>query len=87
MKWYYKNAQIENGVVTPYLEETPALESEILLDVSFSVSEVLLRNFLRECKNILQTSNVKVGFFDTKFYGFTKIKSLNDIDNIKFIFD
>lgn len=81
--WSYKNASIEDGVVTPYLEEIPQPETEILLDTSGSIDETLLRNFLRECKNILQTSKVKVGCFDTKFYGFNEIKNINDIDNIE----
>lgn len=82
--WSFQNAGIEDGVVTPYLEEQPKLETEIVLDTSGSIDETLLRNFLRECKNILQTSKVKVGCFDTKFYGFTEIKDVSDIDNLPF---
>ncbi|MBR1749101.1 MAG: hypothetical protein IJ743_04815, partial [Bacilli bacterium] len=82
--WSFQNAGIENGVVTPYLEEQPKPETEIVLDTSGSIDETLLRNFLRECKNILQTSKVKVGCFDTKFYGFTEIKDASDIDNLPF---
>ena len=82
--WSYQNAGIEDGVVTAYLEEMPRPETEIVLDTSGSIDETLLRNFLRECKNILQTSKVKVGCFDTKFYGFTEIKDVSDIDNLPF---
>lgn len=82
--WSYQNAGIEDGVVTAYLEEIPRPETEIVLDTSDSINETLLRNFLRECKNILQTSKVKVGCFDTKFYGFTEIKNVSDIDNLPF---
>mgnify|MGYP004512761145 CR=1 FL=1 len=82
--WSYQNAEIEDGVVTAYLEEIPRPETEIVLDTSESINETLLRNFLRECKNILQTSKVKVGCFDTKFYGFTEIKNVSDIDNLPF---
>ena len=82
--WSFQNAGIEDGVVTPYLEEQPKPETEIVLDTSGSIDETLLRNFLRECKNILQTSKVKVGCFDTKFYGFTEIKDVSDIDNLPF---
>ncbi len=82
--WTYKNATIENGVVTPYLEETPTPETEIVLDTSGSIDDNLLRNFLMECKNILQTSKVKVGCFDTKFYGFQEIKTVKDIENMEF---
>lgn len=82
--WSYQNAGIEDGVVTAYLEEFPRPETEIVLDTSGSINETLLRNFLRECKNILQTSKVKVGCFDTQFYGFTEIKDVSDIDNLPF---
>ena len=82
--WSYRNAGIEDGVVTAYLEEMPRPETEIVLDTSGSINETLLRNFLRECKNILQTSKVKVGCFDTQFYGFAEIKDVSDIDNLKF---
>ena len=82
--WSYQNAEIEGDVVTAYLEEMPRSETEIVLDTSGSIDEKLLRNFLRECKNILQTSKVKVGCFDTQFYGFTEIKDVSDIDNLIF---
>ena len=82
--WSYENATIEEGVVTAHLEELPKPETEIVLDTSGSVDTNLLRNFLRECKNILQTSKVKVGCFDDEFYGFTEIRNINDIDRMTF---
>ena len=82
--WSYQNALIEDSVVTANLEEIPRPETEIVLDTSCSINETLLRNFLRECKNILKTSKVKVGCFDTHFYGFTEIKDASDIDNLPF---
>lgn len=83
--WSYQNATIEDGVITPNLEEQPKPETEIVLDTSGSISDVLLRNFLRECKNILQQSRLKVGCFDTKFYGFHEIRTEQDIENMKFV--
>lgn len=82
--WSYKNATIEDGVLTSHLEYLPSPLTEILLDTSGSISMTLLKNFLRECKNILMTSKVKAGCFDTKFYGFYPIRNLNDIDNMPF---
>ena len=83
--WSYQNATIEDGVITPNLEEQPKPETEIVLDTSGSISEVLLKNFLRECKNILQQSRLKVGCFDTRFYGFHEIRTEQDIENMKFV--
>lgn len=82
--WSYRNATIENGVISANLEEQPMPETEIVLDTSGSINETLLKNFLRECKNILQHSRLKVGCFDTKFYGFHEIRTEEDIENMRF---
>lgn len=79
-----KNARMRNGYFRHKLEQLPMPEAEILLDTSGSVSEVLLKNFLRECKNILDNSKVKVGCFNTEFHGFTELKKPEDIDNMSF---
>ena len=83
--WSYKNATLEYGVVTANLEEQPMPETEIVLDTSGSINEVLLKNFLRECKNILQHTKLKVGCFDTEFYGFHEIRTEEDIENMEFV--
>ena len=82
--WSYKNATLEDGVVSANLEEQPMPETEIVLDTSGSINEVLLKNFLRECKNILQHTKLKVGCFDTEFYGFHEIRTEEDIENMQF---
>ena len=79
-----KNARMRNGYFRHRIEQLPMPEAEILLDTSGSVSEVLLKNFLRECKNILDNSKVKVGCFNTEFHGFTELKKPEDIDNMSF---
>ena len=79
-----KNARMRNGYFRHRIEQIPMPEAEILLDTSGSVSEVLLKNFLRECKNILDNSKVKVGCFNTEFHGFTELKNPEDIDNMRF---
>lgn len=81
----YKNATIENGVLAVGIEEIPVPETEILLDTSGSINETLLKNFLKECKNILCYSKISVGCFDTKFYGFKRIRREEDIDYMEFI--
>lgn len=83
--WSYKNATVEDGIVVANLEEQPMPETEIVLDTSGSINEVLLKNFLRECKNILQHSRLKVGCFDTEFYGFQEIRTEEDIEDMEFI--
>lgn len=81
----YRNATIEDGVITSHLEEIPTPEVEIVLDTSGSINEDLLKSFLKECKNILTCSRLKIGCFDTKFYGFKEINQVEDIDNMKFV--
>ena len=81
----YKNASIENGIITPHLEEILESNTEILLDTSGSIDDDILKSFLRECKHIFNTSKIKVGCFDTKFYGFQDIKNVNDIDKLNFV--
>lgn len=83
--WSYQDATIEDGVLTPHLISIPYPETEIVLDTSGSIDEELLRNFLRECKNILNNSKVKVGCFDTKFYGFHDIRSKSDVDTVPLV--
>ena len=82
--WSYSNATIEEGVITAHLEEYQTPVTEIVLDTSGSIDEELLKAFLRECKNIFQTSKVKVGCFDDKFYGFNEIHSVDDIESLEF---
>ena len=84
MDWSYKDATIEEGVVCPHLVDIQTPLTEILLDVSGSVDDELLKSFLRECKNIMKTSKLKIGCFDTVFYGFIDIHDENEIDRLSF---
>lgn len=88
LDWSYQNSYVEDGVVLANLEESSYLkfhETEILLDTSGSVEDELLRSFLRECKNILNHSRIKVGCFDTKFYGFHEIRNIKEVDDFTFV--
>ena len=60
-------------------------ESEIIIDSSGSMDMQKVKVILRECKNILSVSQVKVGFCDTKFYGWKNINCDADIDNLHII--
>lgn len=78
---------IENGIVTPELEEKGISQIEILIDTSGSVDIELLKCFLQQCKAILQTSKrrliMKIGCFDVSFYGFTQVRTPEDIDKLQ----
>lgn len=72
------------GVIPYKLVSQPQPVTEILLDTSGSISQRLLRNFLTECVSLLKTSKVKVGCFDTMFYGFHEIRNKKDIERMEF---
>lgn len=86
--WSYENAYIEDGIISASLDENSYKVrhiTEIVLDTSSSISDDLLRAFLRECKNILNFSDIKIGCFDVKFYGFKEIKNISEVDNYTFV--
>lgn len=67
------------------VERSERAETEVLIDTSGSVSDSLVVCFLRQLKPLLKESKLKVGCFDTSFYGFKEIKSEKDIGNFKII--
>lgn len=58
-------------------------ESEIIVDSSGSMDMQKIKAILRECKNILSVSHIKVGFCDFDFYGWNEIRTYEDIDKLK----
>lgn len=82
-KWSYRRACEDNdwqariGTIPSY----DSAETEVMLDVSGSVSDAFLKGFLRQLKPILRESKLRVGCFDEFVYGFINIKSIEDIDN------
>lgn len=60
-------------------------ESEIIIDSSGSMDMQKIKAILRECKNILSCSDIRVGFCDTKFYGWSDIRNDIDIDKLHII--
>ena len=81
-RWSYRRADEENGYSARIgsFDVDEKSRTEVMLDTSGSVSDELLRNFLRQLKPLLKESRLFVGCFDTNFYGFTEIKSNRDID-------
>jgi predicted metal-dependent peptidase len=62
----------------------PVAHAEILLDTSASVDTELLRAFVKGVKALMQEDAViRVGCFDTRFYGFREIRSEADIDALE----
>lgn len=84
-RWSYRRANEENFYQARIdtLEAYERPETQVLLDTSGSISDSLLRNFLRQLKPLLKESKLYVGCFDDKFYGFTEIKKEKDIETFK----
>ncbi|MBQ8630222.1 MAG: hypothetical protein IJ479_00710, partial [Alphaproteobacteria bacterium] len=84
-RWSYRRSGADNDYMARVeeLEEENLSETEVMLDVSGSVDEGMLKEFLRQLKPILKTSKLKVGCFDHRIFGFKEIKNNHDIDNFR----
>lgn len=72
--------RIRDGMLIEQFRAYPVPHAEILLDTSASIDSDLLRAFVRGVKGLLrEDAIVRVGCFDTEFYGFQEIKSEKDI--------
>lgn len=76
--------RIRDGILIEQFRPYPVPHAEILLDTSASIDEDLLRAFVRGVKDLLrEDAVVKVGCFDTEFYGFQEIHSEKDISKLE----
>ena len=76
--------RIRDGMLREQFKPYPVPHAEILLDTSASIDEDLLRAFVRGVKDLLREDAViKVGCFDTEFYGFQEIHSEKDIAKLE----
>lgn len=84
-RWSYRRSDADNDYMARVeeLEEENKSETEVMLDVSGSVNESLLKEFLRQLKPILKNSTLKVGCFDHRLFDFKEIKTNRDIDNFQ----
>ncbi len=81
---WFPGSTIRDGVLRYDFRAYPVAYAEILLDTSASVDAALLRRFVRGVKALLrQDAVIRVGCFDTRFYGFQDIHTDEDIDNLE----
>lgn len=84
-RWSYRRADEDNDfqarIGTQEVEDRP--ETEVMLDVSGSITDDFLKRFLRQLKPLLKESKLRVGCFDEFVYDFVDIKSTSDIDHFK----
>ncbi len=82
-RWTYRRASEENyfqaGISSFDTLDRPT--TEVMIDTSGSVSEDLVREFLRQLKPLLKQSKLKVACFDSFVYDFVEIKTKDDINN------
>ncbi len=96
-RWSYRRANRDNYYCARIerLDSTDQPSTEVILDTSGSINDELLRSFLRQVKTIIKhtynkdgsskDARLKIGCFDTSFYGFTEIKKTKDIDDYRFV--
>ena len=81
---WFPGDTIRDGMLRERFKPYPVPHAEILLDTSASVDGDLLRAFVRGVKGLMQADAVvRVGCFDTEFYGFQEIRSERDIDRLE----
>ena len=73
----------EDGVVQPTFKQQPKPKTQVVIDSSASISEDLIHHFLNECLSILNYSELEIGFFDNRFYGFQSVRSEDDIQELR----
>lgn len=84
-KWSYRRSGADNDYMarSEELEDEVKAKTEVMIDVSGSVDEELVKEFLRQLKPLLKRSDIMVGCFDDEFYPFKEIKNKKDIDNFR----
>jgi len=81
---WFPGTTIRDGMLRYDFRAYPVSYAEILLDTSASVDAALLRYFVRGVKALMrEDAVVRVGCFDTRFYGFKDITTEEDIDNLE----
>ena len=84
--WSQRKSIAENNYAyrLEELDEEDEAETEVMIDVSGSISTTMVKNFIRQLKPILKSSKLYVGFFaDYATKGFIEIKTSSDIDNLR----
>lgn len=81
---WFPGRTIRDGMLRYDFRAYPVSQAEILLDTSASVDEKLLRYFVRGVKALMrEDAIIKVGCFDTRFYGFHEVFTVEDIENLQ----
>ena len=80
---WFPGGTIRDGLLRYDFRPYPVARAEILLDTSASVDGELLRWFVRAVKGLMQQDAlVRVGCFDTRFYGFQDVNTEEDIEKL-----
>lgn len=85
-RWSYRRAEEDNDYQARIgtLESLDRPETEVMIDVSGSISTEMVREFLRQLKPLVKESKLKVGFFaDIATKNFVEVKSKKDIDQLR----
>jgi len=82
--WVYRrSSQFNPNVRVDEIEQDERAITEVVLDVSGSIGDDLLRGFLRQLVPLLKDSDIRVGCFDDNFYGFKELKTKKQIEEFR----
>ncbi|MBQ7659333.1 MAG: hypothetical protein IJS26_01120 [Alphaproteobacteria bacterium] len=84
-RWSYRRASRANDYSARIedVETEDKSTTEVMLDVSGSVDNNMLKDFLRQLKPLLKETELKVGMFDHRVFDFVEIKTNKDIDEFR----
>jgi len=84
-RWSYRRSDADNDYMARVeeIDDDERAETEVMLDVSGSVSDDFLREFLRQLRPLLKDSKLRVGCFSDRCYPFVDIKNDRDINNFQ----
>ena len=80
---WFPGDTIRHGMIRDVFRPYRVSRAEILIDTSNSIDEALLKTFVRGVKALLHDAKVRVGCFDTRFYGFQDVSSEQDVENLR----
>ena len=80
---WFPGDTIRHGLIRDEFRPYRVSRAEILIDTSNSIDEALLKTFLRGIKALLRDAIVRVGCFDTRFYGFQDVQNEADIERLR----
>ena len=83
-RWGYRRAnRLQPNMRIEDVTYDDRATTEVILDTSGSISDELLRGFLRQLVPLFKETDIKVGCFSGKFYDFEELKTKDQVEKFK----